>query len=125
MAIYTRMGCSVELTQARLVPIWIERHPGEVKWHYSQPTKLRKKSKVECVPMWFYKGDYTEIPFAPVCDGNWTDANSLRATEGWKEISAKLTELNPGDAAKYEEWSKTNAPEAWHFFAPLDYKQVA
>jgi len=122
MAIYTRFGTAVTLCDARLIPVWIEKTPSEVRWHYSKP-KARKGAKVEEHPMWHYRGWYADGK--PVCDNKWVDANGLKADDGWKEIEAKLLELCPDGQEKYEQWNKSGAPQASHFFPPIDAKEAA
>ncbi len=116
MAIYTRYGSVVTITEMRLIPVWIERHPSEIRWHYKRPEKAPKTSVIEETPIWFYRGKYENGE--DVCDGKWVTCNDLRADDGWKEIETKMAELNPEDIRKFNEWNKVGAPNASHFFNP-------
>jgi hypothetical protein len=128
MAIYTRFGGEVEITHARFIPVWVERTPDAIRWHYSRPKKTRAGAKIEEVPIWHYRGRYvgdSNPRHWHVCDGKWVDANSLKADGGWPEIEAKLIELCPDGPAKYREWNKAGAPAASHFFPPITEKEAA
>ena len=122
MAIYTHFGSKVTLCDARMIPVWVEHKPYETKWHY-KPAKPGKKSTVEEMPVWHYRGWYEDGK--PVCDNKWVNATNLRADDGWNEIEAKLLELCPDAEEKYEEWDKSSAPSASHFFPPVSPKEVA
>lgn len=124
MAIYTRFGSEVTLCDARLVPIWVEKRAGEIKWHYEKPAKLRRGAELEEIPIWHYRGWFTEDGH-PICENKWISANDLRADDGWKEIQAKLDELCPDGEEKFQAWNKQGAPEASHFFPPLTKKEAA
>jgi hypothetical protein len=97
---------------------------GEIKWHYSPP-KVRKGSKIEEQPIWHYQGRYIKDG-EPVCDGKWGDVfGSLKADGGWKEIEDMVFKINPTDAENYKKWNQKGAPEAHHFFAPIEKKEAA
>lgn len=124
MAIYTRFGSEIELLTSRLVPIWVEHKPGEIKWHYSAPKKVGKRSKVNEMPMWFVTARYIEDG-KPVCDGKLFNGAELKADEGSREIWLKMHELNPDHKAKDELWNKAGSPSASEIFEPVELKMVA
>lgn len=124
MAIYTRFGGAVTLCDARLIPVWTIKTPGSFDWKYEKPKKLPKGAIVSEVPIWHYRGWYTDNG-NPVCDNKWVDAPSLKADDGWKEIEAKLLELCPDGREKYDEWNKAGAPEASHFFPTITELEAA
>lgn len=124
MAIYTRFGSVVTLTDARLIPVWVEHCSGEIKWHYTTPTKMRRGAKIEEMPIWHYRGKYADNG-TQVCDGKWVCANDLRADGGWKEIQSALSGLCPAGEKKFQEWNRAGAPGAAHFFPPIEERLVA
>lgn len=127
MAIYTRFGSEVELLTARLVPVWVERKRGEIKWHYSAPKPTRQTIKIEEMPMWFVTAKYTDEGLAGemVCDGKLVNPATLKADGGSREIWERMHVLNPWDAAADEKWNKANGPRASELFATVQEKMVA
>jgi hypothetical protein len=123
MAIYTWSGGTVEITEARLIPVWVVKRPSRIDRYYAPPTKVPKGASVEEVPCWHYRGKYTDGH--PLCDGKWVDAVGLRADDGWKEIQVKLNELCPDGEEKYRAWDEVGAPEASSFFPPITAKEAA
>jgi hypothetical protein len=104
--------------------MWFVNRGWRIDAYYTKPKKVPKKAKVEEFPSWHYRG--TGDGGRAICDGKWVEAaTSLRADDGWKEIQDKLDELNPGDAAKWKEWNKADAPEASSFFPPIAEKEAA
>src|SRR5215813_13472384 len=89
MAIYTRFGTPVQLKSAREVPVWIERRPGEIKWHYTEPKRTKKTLELDCVPVWHVTAEATDGS-APrmICDGQELCVNEFRADDGFREIIA-------------------------------------
>jgi hypothetical protein len=124
MAIYTRFGSEIELLTSRLVPIWIELAPGEIKWHYSKPVKVHKKSQVTEMPMWFVTAKYIEDGLM-VCDGKLFNAAELKADEGSREIWLKMHDLNPDHAAKDALWNKAGSPDAHELFEQVELAMIA
>ena len=123
MAIFTHFGEEVQLTEARLIPMWFVQRPYDRTTHYRKPTKVPKRASVEEFPSWHVRS--TGEGGRLVCDGKWFEVISLTADDGWNEIMIALCKLNPTDAAKYNEWNKAGAPEASHFFPPIDPKEAA
>ena len=110
------------MTEARLIPMWFVRTPSEVRAHYTKPKKVPKRPSQRRSPHGMTEEPETE---GFICDGKWTEAAFLKADDGWREIQAKLDELNPEDATKYREWNKADAPEASHFFKPISENEAA
>lgn len=123
MAIYTRFGTAVKITEARIIPVWIVNTGHEIKWFFRTP-KTKRGWEVEEQPIWFFKGQ-DAADGHPLCDGKWINANSLRADEGWKEITAELHRINEIDVILFNQWNKAGAAEASAFFDRVDERQVA
>jgi hypothetical protein len=124
MAIYTRFGSEITICDARLIPVWVETRPGEIKWHYAKPDKVRKNATVEERPIWHYRGWFADNG-EPLHGNKWVEASGLKADDGWPEIKRKLDELCPDGAEKFEAWNKAGAPAASHFFPPVAAREVA
>ena len=97
MAIYAPFGGLIRLTAARIVTVWVETMPGEIKWHYAEPKKIGKRSTVETMQVWHVKAEWPDTA-RPVWNGQEEPCGSLRADDGWPEIEAELYRLNPADA---------------------------
>jgi hypothetical protein len=107
MAIYCRIGVRVNLLSARLVPVWVEHKPYETKWHYSEPKKVGKRSKVDLLHIWHATAEYAEMSRDGSCkpgmilwNGNEDPEVSFVADGGLKEIRDEFYRLNPIDAAR-------------------------
>jgi hypothetical protein len=122
MAIYTRIGSEIELLTARLVPVWIERLQGGIKWHYSEMKPSKRTKQITMMPCWHVTAKYVEDGEA-VCDGKWLNANTLKADDGMGEILKVIWILNPIDQQRFEDWM-TNRTEAGSF-DKIEEKMVA
>jgi len=124
MTIYTRNGLPIGLSSARIIPMWVEKRPGKVKFHYRKPDKIAKGATLEERPSWHYRGYYIDSS-SPICDGKWVDAVLLVADDGWQEIEAKLNELCPGAREKFNAWNKQGAPDQEHYFQRIRPNEAA
>lgn len=107
MAIYSRIGVKLTLTSARLVDVWIENTPHQCKWHYAEPKKVGKRSKIDTMRVWHATAEYAEVskdgscqPGMKVWGGREEPEGSFVADDGWQEVRAEFYRLNPADAAK-------------------------
>ena len=123
MAIYTRFGSEVKLTEARLIPVWIVKHPSKVKWHYTPQDWGKTVVRVDETPIWHVKGEYGEGGL--LCDGKWVVLSDLVADGGWKTIQDECERLNPENAKKYHLWNQTGGAAASEIFKPEPVANVA
>lgn len=123
MAIYTRFGSRVEFTAARMIPVWIERLAGEIKWHYRPKAPTRRTKEIREEPVWHVTAVYDggEV----VCGGKWMNLGGFVADGGISEIMARCHELAPDAPEKFEQWSKADGPDASALFDPIEAKMVA
>lgn len=122
MAIYTHYGTRVDFLTAQFVPVWIERVAGEIKWHYAEkkPTKRTKELREE--PVWHVTGKFDDGK--PLHEGKLVSLAGFVADDGINEIVAECHRLNPDHAAKFNEWNKTGAPNASHFFPTVEAERI-
>lgn len=114
MAIYTRMGSLVQLTEARIIKVWTTvgniGNGVECKWHYAKPkrtSKWRKDVRVETMHVWHVRAKY--LPDGePVCRGDEIPLHEFVADGAIQEIIAECYRLNPKDA----KWEKETFGEA-------------
>lgn len=124
MAIYSRYGDAVKITSARLVPVWIERRQGEIRWHYKAKKPGKHTDKIEEQPVWHVIATY-EKDGDPVVDGKLFPISNLVADHGFKELVEVCEGINPQDAAYLEQWVKADGPELLALFHPIEEKLIA
>ncbi len=126
MAIYAWPGIKVQMTEARIAPIWIEKRPGEIKRHMTEPRPTKRTKNVEATVSWFAKLK-AEDGGRMLYDGKWAEVYLLKADEGWQEVNAAFIKLlAPGESEKYEAWIKTDdGPAATDLFALIPAKEAA
>ena len=103
MAIYTRFGSEIELLTARLLPIWIERLPGEIKWHYTERKPSKRTKEITIMPCWHVTAKDVESG-EPICGGGTFSANELKADNGMTEIYDAMWKLNPVHKDGFQDW---------------------
>lgn len=109
MAIYASGHLRVNFVTARLVPVWVEKKPADIKWHYSEPKRVGKRSKVRREDIWHVTAEYAEASK----DGSCRPGMKLyggreepifpgfKADGGIREILDECYRINPGDAERY------------------------
>lgn len=115
MAIYTRFGMRVKVTEARMIPVWIERLPSEIRWHYAPKKATRRTKELREEPVWHIKATYDhgdDMDGALVCDGKWMALDGFVADNGIRELHEHCHTLNCDDLFKFAEWRKANGPKA-------------
>lgn len=123
MKVYARFGAEVNITEARMIPVWIVKTTGRIKWHYSKP-KPRKGATVELMPMWHYRGTYADNG-QKVCDGKWVPINDLNCDGGWLELDKLLKSLSPDSNEAFKVWNKAGGPDADELFQTISEKEAA
>jgi hypothetical protein len=104
MTIYARYGgIAVTFKAAQLRPVWVERRPGEVKWHLIEPKRTKLTQKIERFEHWYVVAQFVESGRL-VAEGNFIDSNAFVADDGIREIHAaceaaprEFTSSNEGD----------------------------
>jgi hypothetical protein len=123
MAIYTRFGSEVKLITARLIPVWIEKLPSEIKWHYAAKKPSKRTERIDEVPLWHIQAEHVDGD--KCCDGKWVSNHVYVADGGWAEIQTECERLNPGDAWKYTQWNANKKAKAGDIFDPEPEKNIA
>lgn len=108
MAIYAQGYVRVNFLTARLVPVWIEEKQAEIKWHYAEPKKVGKRSKVRLDQVWHVTAEYAETSKDGSCKPGMKLYGgreepvfpSFRADDGIQELFGECYRLNPADAAR-------------------------
>lgn len=124
MAIYIYDG-EIEITDARMIPVWIEHQVHRIKWHYREklPTRLTKKISEE--PVWHFRGRWVKNG-APIQDGKWFSiSGAMTADRGIEEIVETAHRIAPDAKSQFEKWAKTDGPRASKIFAMVPPKEVA
>lgn len=109
MAIYTRFGSEIELLTARLIPIWIEQLPGEIKWHYSEKKPSKRTREITVMPCWHVTAKYVEDGKL-VLDGQEFSSNELRADGAVQEIYQAMWTINPAHKDAFQDWCAGKKP---------------
>jgi hypothetical protein len=122
MAIYV-FGEEIEIIEARMLPVWIENRPGEIRWHYGPPKKLSKKSSVTEQPMWHVKAKWKDSGKS-LSDGKWLTLTHIKADDGMHEIFPVLHALAPEEIVKFGKWNTTADLKASDIFDPVDPSEV-
>lgn len=122
MAIYTRFGSEVQLLTARLVPVWIERLPGEIKWHYAEKKPSKRTEAIDAMPCWHVTAKDKKSG-RMICDGKLISANEFRADDGAAEIHDTMQKINPDHRDRFMEWAQGRMEAA--AFGPVDKKMIA
>jgi len=123
MAIYIN-GCEITLTEARMVPVWIETRSGRILWHYTEkkPTRLTKEMSEQ--PVWHFRGTWASG--SPAYDGKWVAlSHAFSADGGFEEIMTAAHTLSPTAKADFERWAKDDGPPASAIFTAVPIKEVA
>jgi hypothetical protein len=124
MAIYIN-GCEIEITDARMIPVWIEHQGYRIKWHYREksPTRLTKEIREE--PVWHFRGKWAHDK-KPAYGGKWFAISpAMRAGRGIDEIIETAYRFAPDAKTQFEEWAKADGPCASEIFATIPLKEVA
>jgi len=108
MTIYSQGYIPVTFVSARLVPVWIEEKYAEIKWHYAEPKKVGKRSKIRREEIWHVIAAYKEASKDGSCQpGRLAYGGreepvfpSFRADDGIQELFGECYRLNPEDAAR-------------------------
>lgn len=122
MGIYI-FNTEIEILEARMIPVWIEVGPGRIRWHYGPPRRIPKKAKVDIMPVWHIKAKWKDGEL--LHQGRWRNLTGVNADGGISEIYDRCKELAPLEAGKFEQWNKTDGPEATVLFEPVAEKMVA
>jgi hypothetical protein len=119
-------GVETEITAARVVPVWIEQeNGGRIVWHYDEPKKPKKKSKVTLAAVVFVKATWKDRP-KQLNDGKWRGFMGMAADDGFAEIDKKCAEVSPDEMTKYGRWLKGElSGEVFDHFPRIDAKDVA
>lgn len=124
MAIYIN-GCEIEITDARMIPVWIEHQGYRIKWHYREksPTRLTKEMTEE--PIWHFRAKWVSDG-QQVYGGKWFPiTGAMRADMGIDEIMGTAHRLAPNVKDQFEAWVKSDGPRASEIFAMVPLKEVA
>ena len=132
MAIYTRFGTAVELTEACFSPIWIERRSGEIKRHFTKPKRTKRTLEIEETVGLFVRVKVVDQrqDHGPsgrmLYDGKWMDLIHLVADDGIRELHNKFGQMIGADElAKFESWNKKDGPEATALWPIMNMKEAA
>ena len=123
MAIYIN-GCEIKITDARMIPVWIEHQRSRIRWHYREkaPTRLTKKISEE--PVWHFRATWASGP--QVCDGKWfAISGAMTADVGIGEIIETAHHLAPAVKSRFERWAKADGPRASEIFDALPLTAIA
>ena len=117
--IYSRFYVPVNFLTAREVTVWIEKLPGEIKWHYAKPKPSKRTQRIDPTPVWHVTAEYAANSEdgsikkgMPVCDGQLICVNEFRAEKGTVEINdackavARHVMAIGHDARGYPCWGK-------------------
>lgn len=122
---FTRFGRPVNITAARLIPVWIEQSSrfAKPRWFYSEPSGV-PSNKISHHVVWHWKGSYTDND-TPVCEGRWANVGTLAASDGrWTSVIRKMERLNPEACAVLEQCRMIRRKPALAFPA-LEPQQMA
>jgi hypothetical protein len=111
----------IEITEARMIPVWIAYSPGKIVWHYKQ-VKPRGKTRVHCEPVWHIKGRWKSGGM--LNGGGWRSLSGITADNGIHEILAECHRLAPDQEEKFQRWNKVGGPEATEIFPPVTQSEI-
>ena len=114
MAIYTRYGMAVKLTDAKIIPMWSETRRGEIRQHYNKPKQTKRTIEIEEMPTWHVLASYEDG--RKLSDGKWIPLGNFNADDGIRELHATVHALCPAWEDKWNEWVPMYGPsqtEVW------------
>jgi hypothetical protein len=125
MAIYAWPGLEVQITEARMAPIWVERQSCKIVRHMKEKKPTRLTKELTATVGWFVKLKATDDGHQ-LYNGKWSEMHLLRADDGIKDLNTEFGKMI-GDAelAKFREWNKGDSPDATHYWPLLSDAEVS